>query len=66
MIAARSSRIPGTQACERRIKSVEIRHLRRTRKHSGGRHLKQEHLGDFEVGNGDFALWRRESLIDGG
>lgn len=51
--------ITGTQACERRIESDEIRHLRRTRKHSGGRRLKQEHLGDFEVGHGDSALWRR-------
>lgn len=53
--------ITGTQACERRIKSNGSRHLRRTRKHSGGRRLKQEFLGDFEVGNGDFASWRRRS-----
>jgi hypothetical protein len=59
-------RIIGTQACERRIESDGIRHLRRTRKHSGGRGLKQEHLGGFEVGNGGSALWRIEDLIDGG
>jgi hypothetical protein len=58
---ARSSRISGTQACERRIESGGIRQLRRRRKHCGGRRLKQGHLGDFEVGNGDLAFWRRRS-----
>ena len=34
------------------------------RKHDGN--LKQGHLGDFEVGNGDSASWRRHDQMNGG
>lgn len=34
------------------------------RKHDGS--LKQGHLGDFQVGNGDSASWRRNDQMDGG